>query len=94
MTVRLVDCRSRDAYDAGHVPEAVHLDPESELSTPTADPSVGGRHPLPDPHALAAAFARAGIGPAMALKDLGIEVLANVPGVGQRLMDHPSIAVA
>jgi 5-(hydroxymethyl)furfural/furfural oxidase len=37
---------------------------------------------------------RAGIGPVMALKDLGIEVLANVPGVGQRLMDHPSIAVA
>jgi len=37
---------------------------------------------------------RAGIGPAMALKDLGIEVLANRPGVGQRLMDHPSIAVA
>jgi len=37
---------------------------------------------------------RAGIGPAMALKDIGIEVLANVPGVGQRLMDHPSIAVA
>jgi 5-(hydroxymethyl)furfural/furfural oxidase len=37
---------------------------------------------------------RAGIGPPMALKDLGIEVLANLPGVGQRLMDHPSIAVA
>ena len=37
---------------------------------------------------------RAGIGPAMALKGLGIEVLANVPGVGQRLMDHPSIMVA
>jgi 5-(hydroxymethyl)furfural/furfural oxidase len=37
---------------------------------------------------------RAGIGPAMALKDLGIEVLTNLPGVGQRLMDHPSIAVA
>jgi len=37
---------------------------------------------------------RAGIGPAMALKDHGIEVLANVAGVGQRLMDHPSIAVA
>src|SRR5690606_31821425 len=37
---------------------------------------------------------RAGIGPAMALKDLGIDVIANVPGVGQRLMDHPSIAVA
>jgi 5-(hydroxymethyl)furfural/furfural oxidase len=37
---------------------------------------------------------RAGIGPAMALKDQGIEVMANVPGVGQRLMDHPSIMVA
>jgi 5-(hydroxymethyl)furfural/furfural oxidase len=37
---------------------------------------------------------RAGIGPAMALTDRGIEVLANVPGVGQRLMDHPSIMVA
>ena len=63
MSVRLVDCRPREAYDAGHVPGAVHLDPESVLSTPTDDPSVGGRHPLPDPHALAAMFAGAGIGP-------------------------------
>jgi 5-(hydroxymethyl)furfural/furfural oxidase len=37
---------------------------------------------------------RAGIGPAMALKDLGIEVRANVQGVGQRLQDHPSVALA
>ena len=35
-----------------------------------------------------------GIGPAGHLRDLGIEVVANVPGVGQRLMDHPSIAVS
>lgn len=63
MSVSLVDCRTREAYDAGHLPGAVHLDPETELSTPTANPSVGGRHPLPDPHALAAGFARAGIGP-------------------------------
>ena len=61
MSVRLVDCRPRDAYDAGHLPGAVHLDPETELSTPTDDPSVGGRHPLPDPHVLASAFAAAGI---------------------------------
>jgi thiosulfate/3-mercaptopyruvate sulfurtransferase len=40
----------------------VHLDPETQLSTPADDPSVGGRHPLPDPHALAAVFAGAGIG--------------------------------
>jgi len=37
---------------------------------------------------------RAGIGPALALAELGIEVRANVAGVGQGLMDHPSIAVA
>ena len=37
---------------------------------------------------------RAGIGPAGDLRELGIEVVANVPGVGQRLMDHPSISVS
>ncbi|HXP02977.1 MAG TPA: GMC family oxidoreductase N-terminal domain-containing protein [Stellaceae bacterium] len=37
---------------------------------------------------------RAGIGPAGALRDLGIEVRANLPGVGQRLMDHPSVSVS
>jgi len=37
---------------------------------------------------------RAGIGPAMQLRDLGIEVRANLAGVGRRLMDHPSVAVA
>ena len=37
---------------------------------------------------------RAGIGQAGALRDLGIEVRANVPGVGQRLMDHPSVSVS
>ena len=63
MSIRLVDCRPRADYEVGHVPGAVHLDPETTLSTPTADPSVGGRHPLPDPHALGAAFADAGIGP-------------------------------
>ena len=37
---------------------------------------------------------RAGIGPAMDLKDKGINVLKNLGGVGQRLMDHPSINIA
>src|SRR5579863_8574220 len=37
---------------------------------------------------------RAGIGPAGHLRDLGIEVRMNVPGVGQRLMDHPSVSVS
>ena len=37
---------------------------------------------------------RAGIGPVGHLHDLGIPVLAALPGVGQRLMDHPSIALS
>jgi 5-(hydroxymethyl)furfural/furfural oxidase len=41
-----------------------------------------------------AALLRAGIGPVGHLRDLGITVRAHRPGVGQRLMDHPSISVA
>jgi 5-(hydroxymethyl)furfural/furfural oxidase len=37
---------------------------------------------------------RAGIGPAGPMRDLGIEVRAALPGVGQRLMDHPSVSVS
>ncbi len=37
---------------------------------------------------------RAGIGPAAHLRDHGIAVLHNLPGVGQGLMDHPSIALS
>jgi 5-(hydroxymethyl)furfural/furfural oxidase len=37
---------------------------------------------------------RAGIGPAAHLRQLGIEVRAALPGVGQRLQDHPAVAIA
>ena len=37
---------------------------------------------------------RAGIGPAGELRALGIDVRANLAGVGKRLMDHPAVAVA
>jgi 5-(hydroxymethyl)furfural/furfural oxidase len=37
---------------------------------------------------------RAGIGPAAQLRALGIPVLADRPGVGAHLMDHPSVAIA
>ncbi|MFO1027613.1 MAG: GMC family oxidoreductase N-terminal domain-containing protein [Acetobacteraceae bacterium] len=37
---------------------------------------------------------RAGIGPVGHLREMGIDVRAALPGVGQRLMDHPSIALA
>jgi 5-(hydroxymethyl)furfural/furfural oxidase len=37
---------------------------------------------------------RAGIGPVGHLKDMGIPVLSALEGVGQRLMDHPSISLS
>jgi 5-(hydroxymethyl)furfural/furfural oxidase len=37
---------------------------------------------------------RAGIGPVGHLRDMGIPVLMALPGVGQRLMDHPSISLS
>ncbi len=58
--IRVVDCRTRDAYEAGHVPGAAHLDPELDLTGEIGD-ARRGRHPLPDRDALADAFGRAGI---------------------------------
>ncbi len=37
---------------------------------------------------------RAGIGPAGHLREMGIAVRENLEGVGQRLMDHPSISLS
>jgi thiosulfate/3-mercaptopyruvate sulfurtransferase len=60
MQVRLVDTRPREAFLAGHVPAAVHLDPERDLTGEIGD-AMRGRHPLPDAGALAEAFGRASI---------------------------------
>lgn len=58
-----LDGRSgRDAYLAGHLPDAVWADLDTDLSAP---PSVeGGRHPVPSPEAFAGALGRLGIGSA------------------------------
>lgn len=37
---------------------------------------------------------RAGIGPTQHLRDMGIEVIADRPGVGRNLQDHPMVALA
>jgi thiosulfate/3-mercaptopyruvate sulfurtransferase len=46
MNVVILDARSRDAYDAGHLEGAIHADLETQLSA-KGDPAKGGRHPLP-----------------------------------------------
>ncbi len=57
-----LDGRSgRAAYDAGHIPGAVFLDVDEDLSAPPAG-ELGGRHPLPDPEDFASAMVDAGIG--------------------------------
>ena len=44
-------------------------------------------------YASPAILMRSGIGPAAALRDLGIGVAADLPGVGGNLIDHPLAAV-
>lgn len=64
----IVDCRfllgqpnaGKEAYDAAHIPGAVYLDLEQDLSAPVS--AHGGRHPLPGPAELAARLTKAGIG--------------------------------
>ncbi len=66
--LRVVDVRfelarpeaGREAYTRGHVPGAVYLDLERDLSGPVE--RHGGRHPLPEVADLAVVLGRAGIG--------------------------------
>lgn len=60
MSVRLVDCRSHADFVAGHLPGAVNLEPETDLTGEIGDVNRG-RHPLPETATLAVAFGRAGI---------------------------------
>lgn len=84
--VRVVDVRwyldgrsGRDAYAAGHLPGAVWLDIDTDLSDPPS--SAAGRHPLPDPQRFAAALGRVGIAagtPVVAYDDAGGAVAARL----------------
>jgi len=63
----MLDCRfsladtdaGRRQYIEGHIPGAVYMDLERDLSGPLS--RHGGRHPLPEPESLADTFRKAGI---------------------------------
>lgn len=84
--VVVVDVRSyldgrsgRDAYVGGHVPGAVFASLDDDLAGPPTP--AGGRHPLPDPAAFAAALGRLGIGertPVVAYDDAGGAMAARL----------------
>lgn len=64
----IVDARSgKDAFERyvkGHIEGAFHADLDRDLAAVPADPSKGGRHPLPNPAAFGAFLGRLGIEPA------------------------------
>ena len=76
-----VDCRfdlarpgwGAEAFAAGHIPGARYAHLDRELSGPHT--AVSGRHPLPDPAALAATFGQLGI-------DARVQVVAYDQGPG------------
>lgn len=53
--------RGRAEYAEAHLPGAVHVDLDTELSSPRRSDGRGGRHPLPDPVDLQQVMRRAGI---------------------------------
>ena len=67
--LRIVDVRwylgragdGRAAYDAGHLPGAIHLDLDADLADREGY-GAPGRHPLPSPVSFAARLSRVGIG--------------------------------
>jgi thiosulfate/3-mercaptopyruvate sulfurtransferase len=85
--VRVVDVRwyldptrsGRAEYDRGHLPGAVWLDVDTDLSDPPS--RAAGRHPLPSPERFAAALGRVGIAdgtPVVAYDDAGGSVAARL----------------
>ena len=79
----------RAAYEAGHLPGAIWVDLDRQLSAHDAAPTEG-RHPLPTPEAFAAAMTRLGVSdttPVIAYDDTG-GVTAGRLVVMLRMLGH------
>ena len=98
---RIFDCRFRladpgfgkRAYAEGHLPGAMFLDLEEDLSGPVS--GLNGRHPLPDPQLLAAKLGSLGVGPdtqVVAYDDMGGMFAARLWWL-LRWLGHSRVAV-
>jgi thiosulfate/3-mercaptopyruvate sulfurtransferase len=98
--LKLLDCRSRlddpafgaRAYAEGHIPGAIYADIDQHFAAP---PGVGGRHPLPDPAALAARLRAWGVSDGdqvVAYDDSGSPFAARVWWC-LRWLGHAAVAV-
>lgn len=58
----ILDARPRAQYETGHIPGAMHADPDRQLAAPH-DPRIGGRHPLPPIEQWTKQLGEWGIGP-------------------------------
>jgi thiosulfate/3-mercaptopyruvate sulfurtransferase len=96
----LCDVRSgedaRAAYRRGHLPGALFVDLEHDLSAPQRDAARGGRHPLPEPEHFAAQLGRWGITPqshVVAYDDQGGANAAARLWWMLRALGHPRVQV-
>lgn len=82
----------RDAYLAGHIPGAVFVDLDADLS---ALPGAGGRHPLPTGSAFAVAMRRCGVsdGRPVVVYDGGAGMAAARAWWLLRYFGHPAVTV-
>ncbi len=81
------------AWRAGHIPGAVHVDLERDLSAPVT--ATTGRHPLPSPAAFAATLGRLGVGndTRVACYDAGSGAFAARLWWMLRWLGHDAVAV-
>jgi thiosulfate/3-mercaptopyruvate sulfurtransferase len=82
-----------DQYRAGHLPGAVFLHLDRDLSAPKT--GRNGRHPLPSPADAAATFGRAGVGPAtqVVVYDQDNGMYASRAWWMLRWLGHPAVAL-
>ncbi len=83
--------RGRGRYEAAHIPTAIFLDLDGDLSAPSGP----GRHPLPEPAEFAARLGQLGIGNehAVVLYDDGPGTIAARPWWMLDNLGHPNVAL-